>query len=684
MILRTEFSTLVKLLHRMIVPSKLCLMTSVVVVVGERVVRYVRVVEHGSTTGLVQCWISRLRSVMDVDIVVDYQVTSDTVMSLRSYTPTRNRDSDVTDCLKLWNTICATSTEPSLRLSCIFIASVKQEDVFTTFNIDKHMIEGLIVQLAQAPRSFNLNKNFLLTQPRLDTPLPIEKQLELVNCLPPQYVHFPYTLGAPSWNHKSLKQAAIDGCLRERLEWQESRFDDRQQPPKRQRPSTPSSHRARQLRAVESACHPILVSMKQEFVAKGFFRIIQRTSLRATILWNAYDCTSGRLIEGDYVISHVYYGLDGTVSFVNCERCAHATFNNRGLQESTCAHSVLLKANPCNQQPLGHQEFTNAFETWMQQQAVMPCSTTKLSQRGGSTNFLVVLDEDSPIAQIHTRVSLCRVQVRAGSVQIRCTNAACIAHRRVVLSKAKSTRNRPEFQCAHIRILLASNDFSSIESTCNFNAIESDSESVSDNEMSFGNVDNVESGDEFQSNELETSDIIESATSSNGVFWDGEKWETIDSCSQSTIPLEESDDCKQWRFRRLTGKDIQNQEAQTICTSKIGTPCIPPPICPSCSSQLQKHTLSNDLAVHTRIGTVYRKRHTLWCASCKQEIHWNASTEYIHTISNGRHGGMILLYCTASIDDVCVFVYVCVCVCGSITLTHVRCQQLDMNSSTTS
>jgi hypothetical protein len=171
------------------------------------------------------------------------------------------------------------------------------------------------------------------------------------------------------------------------------------------------------------------------------------------IVVSHYLRMTGRINESDYVLSHVYHHQTGELAYVNCERCTHAALNNQGSLESSCAHSVLLKEaeefilNPVRDiSPM--EEFSDAFWSWMSHQAALPCRVIKLKQRGTTGTYLVVVD-DCSLDHRNGRFGLCTLIKTNAETRIRCTNAACIASRRLLKHKV---------ECSHIRILIESSD----------------------------------------------------------------------------------------------------------------------------------------------------------------------------------------------------------------------------------
>lgn len=340
------------------------------------------------------------------------------------------------------------------------------------------------------------------------------------------------------------------------------------------------------------------------------------------------------------------------MSFVTCERCAHASLNKGGLQTSNCAHSILLKTIQWNHAADVFLDYTDAFETWITKQAKLPFNIISISRRGGSHVFLVVLDQDSVALQIHMRVALCYVLVRNENLQVRCTNPACIAQRKVAVANIPiSKRRKTEFHCQHLKLLFQSKHYLEIDAQCHSRPISSDSESSPE---SIDDTDsNQDSGSECDLNHETIPDNEKPNHSVNGVFWDGENWQVIDSCSPSPIPLEETEACKEWRFRRLTGKDIVNLGDDKVCGSKQGSPCVAQDVCSSCGHGVdaKNAVIIGDMALHTRIGTIHRKRIALWCWRCSVQLQWDPALECIHTVANGKHGGLHYLYHLKLIDS---------------------------------
>jgi hypothetical protein len=290
-ILKSEFRVIKKLLAREKLPKSLFMMFSLLIFDAQgKPVRYVRLIEYGTATGLGHIWTSRLNAVNDILHVVDYQFSSDTLDSIRNTGQSRNLPSDVTECVRSWEAVCAIDMDPALCFQSAFFVSSKHSVASKTFNCDASFLNTLLSELAQCTQQFNLNMSFLQAQP-FSVVVPLAQQFHLVNCLPPQFVHYPFTNGSDTWSRLSVKQSIIDGSFPETM-----RKHEIMKPggPKKT-PSLNSGGETESLRRRRShnSLPTVLLSMKQQLINQGFFRIIEKTSLRTTVLWNSYDACTG-------------------------------------------------------------------------------------------------------------------------------------------------------------------------------------------------------------------------------------------------------------------------------------------------------------------------------------------------------------------------------------------------------
>ncbi len=122
--------------------------------------------------------------------------------------------------------------------------------------------------------------------------------------------------------------------------------------------------------------------------------------------------------------------------------------------------------------------------------------------------------------------------------------------------------------------------------------------------------------------------VVVPVSALNGVFWNGGCWEIESDCSQATIPVDETAECRSWRkIRMSTSKPIK-------CIANE---------CPACMQKVEETSqrIVGTLVLHTHSGTQQRALFETTC-NCGALVKWNPGQECIHTIRNNGIGSRFM------------------------------------------
>jgi len=286
---------LTRVLGRARQPSSFFFMYSIITRVDSEFVRYIRLLEFGDAVGLGQRFMESMSQNSDTTYVDDYQYTSDTQQALNSArTNSRNQVDDMTVCKTSFQTLKHQSEKLEKTrgvIAVLFVSehSVRDGTLFECLNMEPTFFERIYKEFRKAPRiSFNLCHKFWVSY-RNTHDLLLSEQLSLVNSLEPKFIHFPFTKDGHDWHFKSTKQAILDDNF-ELVRTFQLRHAQNIPTTRKRKPSTNGSARFNRSTIPHTAS---LESLKLQFIAKGFFRVIQRDKMRLTVVWNAYDACSG-------------------------------------------------------------------------------------------------------------------------------------------------------------------------------------------------------------------------------------------------------------------------------------------------------------------------------------------------------------------------------------------------------
>lgn len=286
--LKLEFAILQKLIFRDVAPAQLLLVSSFALHVDGQLYRYIRVIEDGDTMGLARAMTKKLQAVTSIMYILDYQYNKDTKQS--SSRLTRTTKSDIEACLQLWETMCDASNraDPGLSCSSMLLVARNGNTVKRFFNFSQKLMDDCIVSVVKQPQHMNLCLEYLMTS-TWHTNLSLEFQIDMINCLPPQWVHFPFADGPNRWYLYSYKEAILHDDYENIVLMQ--RQHAQMTFPKKRTPKLfhPTNHP----RVSKSRQTNPMISLQQQFIHFGFLRVIDRSSSSTSIVWNAYDAESG-------------------------------------------------------------------------------------------------------------------------------------------------------------------------------------------------------------------------------------------------------------------------------------------------------------------------------------------------------------------------------------------------------
>jgi hypothetical protein len=254
-------------------------------------VRYVRLIEHGNALGLGREIIEKIGRLGKAIFVDDYQYTCD-VQAQLSYInrSSRNQPSDMPSCASALEDVVkiANSIDQKFGTIAVLFVDTGSANFFSTLNLDPQFFHNAHAKVLKAPFTFNLCRQFLRQHQNREQKLSLQQQLNLLNCLEPKYVHFPCIQGEFSWDVMSIKHGVLENSLEDNL-----RMQSNQRQLSLPKPRGVGGHSGRN--SSNHATNRSLESLKSQFVARGFLRLLFRDSIRLCVVWNGYDACSGKL-----------------------------------------------------------------------------------------------------------------------------------------------------------------------------------------------------------------------------------------------------------------------------------------------------------------------------------------------------------------------------------------------------
>jgi hypothetical protein len=273
-------------------------MFSIITKIDTGFVRYMRLLEFGDAIGLGQKFIERMSQNTGTTYVDDYQYTKDTQQALNSVrSNSRNQKDDMAVCKTSFQKLKHQSSEleKTRGVIAVFFANEDSDTFFDSLNMETAFFQRMYQEFRQSPPiSFNLCHKFWVSY-RNTRDLLLPEQLSLVNSLEPKFIHFPFTKDGHDWHSKSTKQAILDDNL-ELIRTFQLHHSQHMPTTRKRKPSTNLSAHSHRSAIPHSAS---LESLKRQFIAKGFCRVIHRDKMRITVIWNAYDACSGMCICAD-------------------------------------------------------------------------------------------------------------------------------------------------------------------------------------------------------------------------------------------------------------------------------------------------------------------------------------------------------------------------------------------------
>jgi hypothetical protein len=323
-LLSLEFLILARILGRSQRPEYCFFFFSILLRIDGVFVRYVRLMEHGDAVGF-GAELMRLMGKHSTvtEFIEDYQYTMDTESALMASRESRNQKDDLTACTQAFDTLTRISNEDVDKKTGVMLI-LHVDALLRCTNMDPNFVIRTKQSLTPTPRSrFNLCTKFWMSC-HLPPTLTMKQQLQLVNCIEPKFIHFPYSKSGVTWDTMSTKHAIIHDNLALTLAARSSEkslaaVNSRARMPQRQRGVRPSAL-AKPLRFSS------IESLKSQFVSAGFFRVVFRDAVRVSVVWNAYDaCT------GIFALNHFIYHQCLTSTMLH-----HRQNSGRGLCDHQC------------------------------------------------------------------------------------------------------------------------------------------------------------------------------------------------------------------------------------------------------------------------------------------------------------------------------------------------------------
>ena len=339
-VLGLEFLVLSRLLSRSRQPVLLFFLFSMITRVDGRFVRYMRLLEFGDATGLGHKFIESMSQHSDTIYVEDYQYTKDTQDTLNSIRKnSRNHKDDIATCKTAFEVLKHQSKTLEKTRGVIVVMMIQGDGVddkfFDCLNMEPLFFERVHQQFRKSPPiSFNLCNKFWASY-RSNRDLQLSEQLSLINSLEPKFIHFPFTKDGYDWHSKSAKQAILDDNY-ELVQTFQLRHTQHTSTPRKRKSS--SVHAARSHRSA-IAHTASLESLKHQFIAKGFCRLIHRDKMRITVVWNAYDaCSGGCYCLWLFRMYHLFYVNFQTHADSHCD--THRNVARMRIRDHQCLQLV--------------------------------------------------------------------------------------------------------------------------------------------------------------------------------------------------------------------------------------------------------------------------------------------------------------------------------------------------------
>lgn len=293
-VLACEFSILTKILARKNCAIRCFYFTSILCLEGTKLVRYVRLIEFGDICGLGKVILEKLTRNTEIIKVEDYQYTKDTAFALRRTRVTRNQTNDAQVCCNMWKSMCDISQKHDNLgfISILILEGSDRKRHCYCMNLNPDVIKECTSLVIESPRTFNLSISFLIGSSLTSKQdLTFQDHLLLLNCMEPQFVHFPFEQGSNSWPNLSMKQGILSNCLDEVLRSQ-LRISSIQSNNAICGDSSPF-HRLGGNSKIRSVRPKLLESLKEQFISKGFLRLAQRDQRLLSVIWNSYNPCTG-------------------------------------------------------------------------------------------------------------------------------------------------------------------------------------------------------------------------------------------------------------------------------------------------------------------------------------------------------------------------------------------------------
>jgi hypothetical protein len=268
-------------------------------------------------------------------------------------------------------------------------------------------------------------------------------------------------------------------------------------------------------------------------------------------------------------------------------------------------------------------------------------TVTLIRRRGLKDTFLLVVEPEEAAGLLTKHWAICHVSfITEGKVDLlKCTDVAC----KTGVLKGVKVNVKEQDLCCHLRSLRRHLSNSNAMASSN---LESDDEDQLP--TGFVAVNHVCSDDDDSDDEVnrEGIDYLES-------FVFNETTQQIhpsERCSTSPLPIRPSKECQSIQTNRAQGQYIRRDEMNQFVTKDKywdGQPCYPKRgKCPNCSHALDERdspfctTGTFFLECASNFGMVEREVMCITCSHCRHVKKWNPDDEHIHTIYDGRMGGM--------------------------------------------
>jgi hypothetical protein len=284
-----EFNILNHLLHRQQQPRYCVLMIIVLCKCSSGVRTYIRALETGSGCGFVERFVQGMGCINTP--IIDYQCTEDVVSALKCNLKTRAND--IETCLSSWDSMIKQCKEHT-KLAISSMIGIRTEDssFLKNYKLSIPLITSTLETVSTNPLRFNLCLDRFISTYNNNTEYNDEQsQLNILNCITPKFVHYPYVNGPQSWTALSLKHAVIDDCIESTYALQQSKNSCKRITQGFKR-SIKTQHTTNADVTNNRDDDPIFL-FKQQLMSNGFMRVIEATTYETVIVWNGYDCATG-------------------------------------------------------------------------------------------------------------------------------------------------------------------------------------------------------------------------------------------------------------------------------------------------------------------------------------------------------------------------------------------------------